>query len=407
MKKVDKMTKIRDPQHWRARAENSIAHGALTNSKRPSAFVDGVYPTHITHGNGAHVWDHTGKKYLDFCCANGTNLVGYGNTAIAQAAYDAIRSGSLFSLGSTLEVEAAEKVQEMLPWIERLRFLKTGSEACLAAIRIARAATGRKLVLSEGYHGWGDEFVSLTPPAYGCMRGEMLTLRDLEHVTEDIAAVIVEPVMIDAGPDRRKWLKKLKERCNDKGAVLIFDEIITGFRWPKYSVAGDWGIRPDLSLYGKAMAGGLPLSVVGGQRELMECSDEYFVSTTFGGDRAAVAAFMAMAHLLHSHEYRLGELWETGRKFLDQFNAISDLVQIEGYPTRGVFRGHPEMLAKFWQECCKAGILFGSSWFWAFPHMAEQNVIEVCEEAIWKIKRGVELEGRLPKSPYAARVRSK
>ena len=401
------MTKIRDPQHWRARADNSIAHGALTNSKRPSAFVDGVYPTHLTKGVGAHVWDLLGKKYLDFCCANGTNLVGYGNPVVAQSAYDALRAGALFSLSSTLEVEAAEKVQEMLPWIERLRFLKTGSEACQAAIRIARAATGRKLVLSEGYHGWGDEFVSLTPPAHGCIGGMTLGLRDLNFINRDLAAVIVEPVMLDAGPTRRKWLNDLKARCNDMGVVLIFDEIITGFRWQKYSVAGHWGIRPDISLYGKAMAGGLPLAVVGGRKEIMECEDEYFVSSTFAGDRTSLAGFLAMSQLLHSHQYRLGELWETGEKFLEKFNAISELIQIEGYATRGAFRGHPEMIGKFWQECCKAGILFGASWFWAFPHMQEQNVIEVCEEAIWKVKRGVQLEGRLPQSPFAAKVRLK
>jgi len=392
---------------WRNRAECAIAHGALTNSKRPSAFVDGVYPTHISRGHGAHVWDGDGKKYLDFCCANGTNLVGYGHVTLAEAAFHAYREGSLFTLGSTLEVLAAEKAKELWPCIDKLRFLKTGTEGCSAAIKIARAATGRQEILSEGYHGWADGFVSMTPPAHGCASGgEVWKLCSLEEITKKTAAVIVEPINLDSSLDRKKYLYQLKARCTDVGALLIFDEVITGFRVPKLSVSRLWGVTPDLIVLGKAIGGGLPLAIVGGKREIMECSDEYFVSSTFAGDRTALATFLALSDLLHSSSYQVPELWDTGLYFLDRFNGISELVQIEGYPTRGAFRGHPEILGKFWQECCKAGIIFGASWFWCFPHRDVQNVIEVCEEAIWKVKRGVRLEGHLPQSPFASKVRS-
>jgi len=391
---------------WRNRAERAIAHGALTNSKRPSAFVDGVYPTHISRAHGAHVWDGDGKKYLDFCCANGSNLVGYGHVTLAEAAFHAYREGSLFSLGSTTEVQAAEKAKELWPSIDKLRFLKTGTEACAASVRIARAATGRKIVLSEGYHGWADGFTAMTPPAHGCVPGESWPFRAVEDINKDVAAVIVEPINLDSSLDRKKFLYQLRARCTEVGALLIYDEVITGFRVPKLSVARLWGVRPDLIVLGKAIGGGLPLAIVGGKSEVMECADEYFVSSTFAGDRVALSTFMALSDMLHSSSYQVAELWDTGLYFLERFNRISELVQIEGYPTRGAFRGHPEVLAKFWQECCKAGILFGASWFWCFAHRDIQNVIEVCEEAIWKVKRGVQLEGKPPQSPFASKVRS-
>ena len=392
---------------YRDRANMSIAHGALTNSKRPESFIDGVYPTHIAKGEGAYAIMSDGKRYVDFIGANGTALFGYADPLINAAIKKQLADGTLFSLGSTTEVHAAERFQQAIPFIQRLRFLKTGSEACQAACTIARAATGRSLILSEGYHGWHQEFTSLTPPAFGIpsmMGNDIEKFTDLSEINGDVAAVIVEPVQLDASIERKKWLYKLREVCTQHGVVLIFDEIITGFRFPKLCVANYFGVTPDLILLGKAIAGGLPLAVVGGKKEIM-CAD-YFVSSTFGGETLSLAAAIAALDLLV--DGRLDKLWVKGALWIDMFNqAFAKVnVRLNGYPTRGAFAGDDAAKALFFQEACDAGFLFGASWFFGFPHQ-EIDCKNEMEAIAWKISQGLStLRGQMPRSPFANRARS-
>lgn len=390
-----------DRDDLRNRADIAIAHGALTNSKHPRTFVDGVYPTHLESGQGCKVTDPWGKSYFDFIGANGTALFGHNNVQIAHAVAEGFRKGALLSVGSRIEVEAAEKLKEMVPFADRVRFLKTGSEACLAAIRIARAATGRDQIASSGYHGWGDIFTTLTPPAHGCS-----DLHQVEKfsgkVTKDHAAVIVEPVILEATPERKAWLQDLRKACDRTGTILIFDEIITGFRVPKFSVARHWGIYPDIILLGKAMGGGMPLAAVAGRRDVMDA--DYFVSSTFAGDMVALNAFLAVTKLLHSPSYRVSDLWESGARWLKKFNQMDPLVQLQGYPTRSAFRGDPVVIAKFWQAACEAGYLFGPSWFYSFPHLELNNSLEVMEDLLWTC-RTQNLRGAIPATSFSSRAR--
>lgn len=397
---------------WRNRSERSIAQGALTNSKRPQSFVDGVYPTHLSHGKGAivHCAD-TGRKYIDFICGLGSNLFGYGNEEIAKAVTQAYLSGSALSLGSPLEVECAELLQAAMPWVKRTKFLKTGTEACSAAIRIARAATGRPYVRSAGYHGWSDAFVSLSPPAKGVSP-------DFQHVLsfyddtplDDCAAVIIEPVITDWSEERRQWLLELQERCRKAGAWLIADEVITGYRWPKLSVSRWAGIEPDLVCLGKAIGGGMPLAAVCGRDARAMDDPAYFVSSTFGGDRTALAAFKAVHGMLKRPQWDLEDLWERGKLFQAKFNELmGGYVRIEGYPTRGVLAGEPLAKAIFMQEACKAGLLFGPSFFFGFQHREHiAEVLNLVRDISLKIKLGgVALEGAMPTTPFAQKTREK
>lgn len=390
---------------WGQRAKVSIAHGALTNSKRPESFVSGVYPTHLLRGAGCYVWDHFGKSYIDFICALGTNLLGYGNESVRYAVDKQMSRGALLSLSSTLEVEFAERVKNYFPFIDRIRVLKTGTEGCMAAIRMARAATGRDLVLSEGYHGWSDTFTILTPPANGCPQGLRYDIDQLsDEKIKRAACVIVEPVITDWSDARIQWLRELREKCTREGAVLIFDETITALRWPKMSVAKWSGIYPDLIVFGKALANGLPISVVGGKREVMEA--DYFVSGSFCGDMLAMGAAMEVLPMVNES---IQNIWEDAAMFQEKFNAAGKgAVWIEGYPTRGVIRGTSEVTrALFMQEACKAGLLFGPSFFWCQPHQSEvATVIDLVEKVISKINSGqAKLEGAMPQQPYAQRVR--
>lgn len=394
------------------RASKCVAQGALTNSKRPSSFVRGVYPTHLRAGSGAYVFcGETGKRYIDFICGLGSNFFGYGNLHIGKVITSAYATGANLSLGSTIEIDAAEMVKVRFPWVSRVKFLKTGSEACLAAIRIARVATGREEVLSEGYHGWHDPFVSIVEPGAGVFKPQgVQKFSGLDQITAQTAAVILEPVITDFSPARVEFLSSLRKKCSEVGAMLIFDEVITGYRWPQLSVSKWSGITPDLICLGKAIGGGLALSAVGGVDAHAMDDTRYFVSSTFAGDRLALSAFIEVNKLLKTSEYDLEDLWMRSQLFIDELNKVAaGVVTFEGYPTRGVLSGDPLSKALFMQECCKAGLLFGASYFIGFQHRELMHeVTSIVKNVCLKIKMGhVALEGELPESPFAQKMREK
>lgn len=392
---------------WRNRAETAIHHGSLTNSKRHTCFTEN-YPTHVVKGKDCYLIDSDKKKYIDFICALGSNLFGYSNSQINDAVIKQIYDGTVFSLGSTLEVQAAERIKELFPFVGKLRFLKTGSDACSASLRIAMAHTGRSKVLSHGYHGWSDSFVSLTEPALGVppqANIEKFT-EDLKQITEEVACVIIEPIITDISPARILYLQELQKKCKSTGSLLIFDEIITGFRFPKNSFSTYSGINPDILLLGKALGAGFPLSCVMTRRGVGE-DKEWFVSSTFAGDCVALAAMMKGIELLNG-EYDLNKLWSHGGNFISRFNEFApDVVRIEGYPTRGVFVANDLNKALFFQESCKAGLLFGPSFWFNFSHIkVSEMVLSSCRDILFRIKnKQVALEGILPQATFAQKTR--
>ena len=265
------------------------------------------------------------------------------------------------------------------------------------------------LVLSEGYHGFHDEFISLTPPAHGIPPHEHIEKLPEDYSEELLAradAVIIEPIMTDLSPERIKWLQKLRDDCTRLEVVLIFDETITAFRFPRFCAANYLGIKPDIIVFGKALANGFPLSCVGGRAEIMNA--DYFVSSTYAGDNVAIAAALANIKAIQK-SYDLNHLWRTGLQFQERFNAMSPHVKIEGYPTRGVLKGDDMKKALFMQETCRAGLLFGASWFWAFPHIdLTEQIFNVLKDVFLKLQLGnVKLEGELPKKPIAQVIREK
>lgn len=394
--------------NWSIRSQDAIAQNALTNSKRPESFIRGIYQTHVISAQGPFVKDVSNHALFDFICGMGSMLIGHGNHQIATAIYSRAVQGITLSLSSTMEVELAEKIKEIIPFVQKMKFLKTGTEACMAAVKIARAKTGRNVILSEGYHGWHDEFVAMTPPALGCHPHPLIQkFVDLDQIKDNVAAVIVEPVMTDISDERVKWLRALRQKCTENGTLLIFDEIITGFRFPKFTVSNYFGIEPDIICLGKAMGGGLPLSCVAGKDDVMNCG-EYFVSSTFAGETCSMAASICLISQLQTKKYDLNELWSQGAHFVEQFNALyPEKIRIKGYPTRGVFDGDPLTKALLWQESYRAGILFGASFFISFAHVPYlERILNILNDIVTKIKTGsVKLEGELPKSPFAQQIR--
>lgn len=399
-----------DFKQWK-RAQKCIAQGALTNSKHPDSHVYGVYPTHASGGQGSLLFAE-GKPYVDYICALGANFLGYANPIIHEALVEEMQKGFSHSLPTTYELDTAEKLKEVFFFIDKWKFLKSGTQACAAAIKIARTYTGRENVLSQGYHGHSDEFVSLTAPALGvheCKNIAQLNSEDMFETfeAETVAAVIVEPVMTDASEERINWLRQLRKKCDTHGILLIFDEVITGFRYKKFSVSQAHAIFPDLLVIGKAMANGLPLAAVGGRSKVMDTP--YFVSSTYAGEILSMVATKKVCDLLvSSSSYRLDKLWEEGERFMAKFNEMGEgRIAIEGYPTRGVFKAEAKIKALFFQEAVKSGFLFCNSWFYNFGLVAyDFSFFSFFKSFMDRLKLGkLKLEGAMPVSPFSQKVR--
>lgn len=399
--------KYEDFSVWK-RAQDSIGQGALTNSKHPSSHVFGVYPTHMRGGSGAYLFDTNQKRYVDYICGLGANLFGYSPPKLSEHLSRHLYGGFSHSFPTVHEVEAAEKLKTMFYFVDKFKFLKAGTAACDAAIKMARAYTGRKLVLSQGYHGHSDEFVSLTKPAIG-----VHTCLDIAEYGDDIdlkdvAAVIIEPIITDFSNERKAWLQNLRDRCTKAGTVLIFDEIITSFRFDKHSVSLWCNVLPDLICIGKAAANGLPLSAVGGKKDILDGS--YFISTTFAGEILSLqSCIWTVDTLITDSRHKISRLWEAGEAFIKRFNEIAaPFISIEGYPTRGVIKGEPLAKALFFQEAAQAGFLFGPSFFYSFANMEHDFLLfTFLKEFSDRMKLGgIKLIGDMPSSPFAERVRS-
>jgi len=304
-----------------------------TGSKRPDALYGaGVpvgMPVKLARASGASVWDAEGRRYLDFIMGLGAVALGYGHPEVAAAAKDAIDAGVVGALAPEAEELLAEELADAIPMLERCRFLKTGAEAVAAAVRLARAATGRDLVLRCGYHGWLDWAQapgSPGVPAVVCALAEELRFNDVDTGRslirtrgDRLAAVVVEPVIEEA--PTLEWLTMLREETRRVGAVLVYDEIKTAFRIGLGGAAERYGVIPDLMVLGKAIANGFPLAVVGGDRAVMESARKVWISSTLATEMVAISAGRAtVAVMLREsvpvHLDRIGRLWWQGLSLL-------------------------------------------------------------------------------------------
>jgi glutamate-1-semialdehyde 2,1-aminomutase len=275
-----------------------------TGSKRPDALfgpdAGPDAPLRLARAEGCRVWDDQGREYVDYVMALGAVALGYGHPAVNKAARQAISAGVVGPLPPVQEEELAEALAVHIPWLERVRFLKTGAEAVAAAVRLARVATGRDYVLGCGYHGWLDWCqggVDGIPAGVRSLFAE-LPFNDVPRTREmirergrDLAAVVVEPVVVTE--PQREWLDALRAETARVGAVLVFDEIKTAFRLAVGGAAERYGVRPDLVVLGKALANGFPLSAVGGRAELMAGAARTWISSTLATEGVALAAARA------------------------------------------------------------------------------------------------------------------
>jgi glutamate-1-semialdehyde aminotransferase len=369
---------------WR-RALDVIPLGTQTFSKTPSQFVRGVTPVYLQRGRGAHVWDVDGNEYLDYPMALGPVILGYAEPSVDEAIRRQLDDGITFSLPHPLEVEVAERIVALCPGVEKVRFGKSGSDAVSAAVRAARAQTGRERVLVTGYHGWHDWFIGTTTRAAGVPSAvQELTaavpFNDIEAlcrelVSDDVAAVVLEPSGADV--PRPGYLDSVIDLAHRYGTLVIFDEVITGFRLAPGGARARYGVRPDLSCYGKALGNGMPISAVAGDSSVMKVFEEIFFSGTHGGETLSLAAARAVLDAL-ADGHLLAEVHERGRRLqqglvgLVERHGLQNIVRVTGEPERTIvsFPGADELLHKsvVQQFLIERGILFNGSMFISARH---------------------------------------
>ena len=363
-----------------------IGQGFLTSSKSPERFIKDVYPKFIRSARGAYVKGEDDKTYMDFISSLGSVFIGYRKLKL-----DLVPN---LSLPSKRELDLAKKLNEFFPFVKNWKFLKTGTEACQAAIRIARGYTGKDIVYTTGYHGWSDEFVSLMDPPEGAgiprTAGHSMAHlpTDLSKISgnNNVAAVIVEPIETDASQERIDYLKRLREACTKGKVLLIFDEIITALRYRDYSVSRFHGIIPDLFIGGKALGNGVAISAIGASNRDILDNPNYFVSGTYCAELIGITAALSTLHILQKkHKDSPKQLWDKAKEFQEGFNLeaarCSYHLKLVGYPTRLVFEGENRYI--FWQEACKAGLLFGPSIFFSLAHLSHMdNLLSFCQDLL-------------------------
>jgi glutamate-1-semialdehyde 2,1-aminomutase len=348
-----------------------IPGGTSTGSKRPSAFLGtmdpGSFPSTMIKAHGARVWDTAGRDYLDYVMGLGAVTLGYAHPEVVRAAQAGAEDGVVGPVPPVAEDELAAVLVESIPWIEQLRFLKTGAEAMAAAVRIARVATSRERVVTCGYHGWLDwcQAGPGVPKAVTALNTS-IAFNDHEAARRAIrqgqppAAVIVEPV-IDGPPDPG-WLALLREECSAVGTVLVFDEIKTAFRLAIGGAAERFGVTPDLVVLGKGLANGFPLAVVGGRQSVMEVLGRTWISSTLATENVSLRAALATVSVSRRDDVP-GYLARVGARLFEGLSEICRRHQALGAEVRGI----PQMCYLTFGDA-------GTGWQLA-QRMAERSVI--------------------------------
>lgn len=329
------------------RAERLIPLGTQTFSKSKIQFPAGRSPLFLTHGKGSRVWDVDGNEYVDLMCGLLPVVLGYCDHDVDQAIKDQLERGIIFSLATELEIEVAERLVELIPCAEMVRFGKNGSDATTGAVRLARAVTGRDRIAAGGYHGWHDWYIGATtrnkgvPNTVGELThrfpyGNIDALHRLfKQYPGEFAAVIMEPM--SATEPQEGYLQEIADLVRAHGALFILDEIITGFRFALGGAQELFGVTPDLACFGKSMANGMPISALVGKAEYMRHLEELFFSFTFGGEALSLAAAKAVIDKMRS-EPVIEKLWVTGQKLSNSVEKIvmqhglSDIMQLKGKP---------------------------------------------------------------------------
>lgn len=375
---------------WYERAKQIMFPVTQTMAKGPSQYVNGVAPKYLSRGKDGHVWDVDGNEYIDYNMGIGPISLGYGYEAVDNAIKKQLEDGITFSLMHPLEVELSELIHRIIPNAEAVRIAKTGAEVCSAAVRISRAFTGRKKVLCCGYHGWHDWYIGTTSRAEGIPQEikDLSATFDYNNIEslkakldDDVACVILEPFIFEAPKDN--FLEKVLALCQANGTLLIFDEMWTGFRVAVGGAQEYFGITPDLAVYSKAFANGMPIALLTGRKDVMQLFEkDVFFYSTFGGEALSMAAAMATIHEMIEKNVPAalaakGKTLREGYNVLVAKHHLSSVTTCQGFDCRTIITfnasaGDPLILKSFvQQEMIKRGVFWGGFHNVCFTHTDE------------------------------------
>lgn len=351
------MDRYRNSTEWLTKAEHLIPTGSQTFSKSHYSVPKGAAPLFVERGQGARVWDIDGHEYIDL--VNGLLCVslGYCHPDVDQAIEAQLKKGISFSLPHRLETQLAERLVELIPCAEQVRFGKNGTDATSAGVRLSRAVTGRDRVAVCGYHGWQDWYIGSTTRNKGVPESvrslthpfsfnDLASLESLFNQHPGEFALVIMEQMNTANP-KPGFLEGVRALCDRHGVVLMFDEIITGFRFHLGGAQTLFGVTPDLASFGKGMGNGMPISALVGKRSLMSEMENIFFSGTFGGETLSLAASLAVIDVMERDRVP-DRLTELGQKLSDgvlsaaRETGADDWFSLTGHPAWKLWQIHRE-----------------------------------------------------------------
>ncbi len=407
------------------RAKRLIPGGTQLVSKRAEMLLPEGWPSYYLRAKGAEVWDLDGNRYIDMSYMGiGACPLGYADPDVDAAVKEAIAAGSMCTLNCPEEVELAEVLLELHPWADMARFARTGGEAMAVAVRIARARTGRDKIAFCGYHGWHDWYLAanlggdvlgghllpgLEPSGVpSCLAGTAFAfhynhIEELEEIARqhkrELAAVVIEPVR-DKDP-LPGFLEGVKEIARNAGAVLIFDEVSSGFRLTAGGAHLVYGVTPDVAVFAKGISNGYPMAAIIGRGDVMQAARGSFISSTYWTERLGPAAALATVKKYRRHNVP-ARLIATGQKIQDgwrQAAAQTGLkVNISGIPPLAHlsfdYSNAQAIKTLFTKQMLERGFLAGGAFYASFAHQEShiRDYIEAAAESFAVIRRAIDDE---------------
>ena len=387
---------------------------AQTFSKSPSSFVEGVYPVYAERADGCYIFDVDNNKYIDYLMSLGPVVLGYNYEPVNKAILEQLKKGIIFSLPHSLEIEAAEALRKNIPCAEMTRYAKTGSDAVTGTVRAARAFTKKDMIFYCGCGGvWDDWYTILTNRNIGIPKfnKELIHIFNYNHLEElkilferfknKVAAVIMEPASLEA--PKNKFLQDVKKLTHENDSLLIFDEILTGFRLSKGGGQEFFDVIPDMATFAKGIANGMPLAAIVGKSEYMKIFEDVFVSTTFAGETLSLAACVATINEYERHDV-CGHMWSLGAMFKEKFNKLSKEIGLAaecvGFPPRLKLlikdeKGKDSLLYKslFLQVLIENGVFMHPNVvFFSYSHTKDniEYTLDVIKKALLLLKKAIE-----------------
>lgn len=388
-------------QNLYKKAKTLIPGGNMLLSKRPEMFLPDFWPSYFSKAKGCEVWDLDGNRFLDFSIMGiGTNTLGYGHDLVDNAVIKTIEKGNMSTLNCPEEVFLAEKLIEINPWAEMVRYARTGGEANSIAIRIARAASGKEKVAVCGYHGWHDWYLSANLNTEDSLSEHLLpdlnpigipknlkntvfpfrynNFQELQNIVNNHEIGVIKMEVIRNIEPQNSFLVKVRDLANKKGIILIFDECSSGFRETFGGIHKNYEVEPDLAMYGKTLGNGYAITAVVGKKSVMEVAQKSFISSTFWTERIGPSAALKTLEVMENIKS-----WEIitdiGKEINEIWAQIAQVNHIDiityGIPAMSSFKfndkNHLKYKTLITQEMLKKGFLASTSFYSSIAHTKE------------------------------------